>query len=201
MKITEYRGVEGLVYAEVLNDDNTAEGGYKTGPVKPLAGIAELSRETDTNSEAKYYDNVPAMVINSENVDTVNCNVSAIPLDTLAEITGQYYDDTTGAMIEGAREEKYYALGYKTKKTDGSEVYVWRLKGTFGIPSSTHVTEDNGTTSNGQTLTYTGISTTHKFKKTNKTAKAINVDLSKDLADTTDFFSTVVTPDTLKVKT
>lgn len=198
MKVTEYRGISELVYAEVLKDDKET---YETGEVKPLAGIGELSRETDTNSEVKHYDNAPALVVNSASEDKVNCNVSAIPLETVAEITGQQYDESTGAMFEGEREEKYFAIGYKTKKTDGSEVYVWRLKGTFAIPASTHATEDSGTTSNGQTLVYTGISTTHPFVKTkNKGAKAVNVDLSKDLADVSTFFDTVTTPDTLKAK-
>ena len=39
-----------------------------------------------------------------------------------------------------------------------------------------------------------------KFTKTGKTAKAINVDLSKDLADVSTFFDTVTTIDTLKAK-
>ena len=45
----------------------------------------------------------------------------------LATITGQNYDSATGALFEGVRDLKYFALGYKTKKTNGDEVYVWRL--------------------------------------------------------------------------
>ena len=199
--ITEYRGVEGLVYAEVTKDDNESDGGYTTGTVKPLAGVAELSRTTETSSEAHYYDNIAAVVIGSTGADEITINTSAIPLKVLAEITGQYYDESTGMMVECSRESKYFALGYRTKKTDGTEVLVWRLKGTFGIPDSTHVTENDGTDANGQELVYTGISTTHKFTKTGKPAKAVNVDTSLDLVDTTNFFKTVATPDTVKART
>ena len=199
--ITEYRGVEGLVYAEVTKDDNESDGGYTTGTVKPLAGVAELSRTTETSSEAHYYDNIAAVVIGSTGADEITINTSAIPLKVLAEITGQYYDESTGMMVECSRESKYFALGYRTKKTDGTEVLVWRLKGTFGIPDSTHVTENDGTDANGQELVYTGISTTHKFTKTGKPAKAVNVDTSLDLVDTTNFFKTVATPDTVRART
>lgn len=199
--ITEYRGVEGLVYAEVTKDNNELDGGYTTGTVKPLAGVAELSRTTETSSEAHYYDNIAAVVIGSTGADEITINTSAIPLKVLAEITGQYYDESTGMMVECSRESKYFALGYRTKKTDGTEVLVWRLKGTFGIPDSTHVTENDGTDANGQELVYTGISTTHKFTKTGKPAKAVNVDTSLDLVDTTNFFKTVATPDTVKART
>lgn len=196
MKIVEYRGIEGLVYAPITED--TTEN-FTTGEVKELAGTSELTRTTESSSEVHYYDNMPAITIESTGSDEVTCTVSAIPLDILADITGQVYDETTDTFVEGARENKYFALGYKTKKTDGTEVYVWRLKGTFSIPESTHATEDDGTDANGQELTYTGISTTHKFTKTNKGAKAINV-LADGKANVTDFFKTVQTPDTITAK-
>lgn len=195
--IFEYRGVEGLVYAEVTADDDKS---YTTGEVKPLAGVAEIGRTTETSSEPHYYDNVPAVVVSSTGSDEVTCTVSAIPLDVLAEITGQQYDSNLGVLIEGERVTKYFALGYKAKKTNGKEVYVWRYKGQFSIPDSTHATEDDGTDANGQEITYTGISTTHKFTKTGKRAKAMNVDLEADKANVSTFFDTVTTPDTLTTK-
>lgn len=196
-EIFEYRGVEGLVYAEVTADDDKS---YTTGEVKQLAGVAEIGRTTETSSEPHYYDNVPAVVVSSTGSDEVTCTVSAIPLDVLAEITGQQYDINLGVLIEGERATKYFALGYKAKKTNGKEVYVWRYKGQFSIPDSTHATEDDGTDANGQEITYTGISTTHKFTKTGKRAKAMNVDLEADKANVSTFFDTVTTPDTLTAK-
>lgn len=196
-EIFEYRGIEGLVYAELLTD-TTEEITY--GEVKPLCGVATLSRTTESSSEAHYYDNIPAVVIASTGADEVTIGVSAVPFDVLADITGQHYDETLGAFVEGERESKYFAIGYKTAKTNGDEVYVWRYKGTFGIPDSEHNTQDDGTEATGQELTFTGINTTHKFVKTGKTAKALNVDLGKELADVSTFFETVTTIDDLKAK-
>ena len=205
-EITEYRGVEDLVAAEVLTDNNNEEEGYTTGEVFDIAGVAEISKSTSSSNESHYYNNMPAVVVSSTGADEVTLSVSAIPLDKLAKITGQKYDELTGALIEGERETKYFAIGYKTKKTNGDYVYVWRLKWTFNIPESTHATENDGTDANGQELTYTGINTTHKFTKvTDKNgnkrgAKAINVDVAKGLADVSTFFDEVVTPDTLTAK-
>lgn len=196
-EIWEYRGVENLVCAEVITDTKDA---YETGEVFDIAGIAELGRTTENSSETKYYDNVPALVIDSVGADTVTCSVSGIPLEVLAKITGQTFDENLGVFVEGEREAKYFALGYKTKKTNGQEVYVWRLKGKFSIPDSTHSTQTAGTESNGQEIVYTGISTTHAFTKTGKPAKAINVDVSLDKADVSTFFDTVTTIDTLVAK-
>ncbi len=197
-EIVEYRGVTDLVIAEVLTDNNKEGEGYTTGEVIELAGVGEISKTTGNSSESKYYNNMAAIVINSTGADEIKCSVSVIPQDKLALITGQDYDEETGTLIEGERKVKYFALGYKTKKTNGDEIYVWRHKGTFNIPDNTHATENDGTDSNGQEVTYTGISTTHKFNKTRKVAKAINVDVSKGLADVSTFFDTVTTIDTLK---
>lgn len=200
-EIVEYRGVTDLVIAEVLIDNNKEGEGYTTGEVIELAGVGEISKTTNNSSESKYYNNMAAIVINSTGADEIKCSVSVIPQDKLALITGQDYDEETGTLIEGERKVKYFALGYKTKKTNGDEIYVWRHKGTFNIPDNTHATENDGTDSNGQEVTYTGISTTHKFTKTGKVAKAINVDVAKDRADVSTFFDTVTTIDTLKAKT
>ena len=201
-EILEYRGVEGLVAAEVTKDDNeTGEGnGYVTGEVFSIAGVAEISRVTEASNEAHYYDNMPAIIVSNTASDEVTISASAIPLDVYAKITGQKYDETKGAMIEGPRENKYFALGYKTKKTNGDEVYVWRYKGTFNIPDQTNTTENDGTDANGQELVYTGIQTTHKFTATGKGAKAMNVDVALNKADVSTFFDTVTTPDTLTAK-
>ena len=197
MEYFEYRGVEGAVYAEVTEDN--AEN-FTTGEVKELVGLSEIGKTTESSNEAHYYDNIPAIIVSSTGADELSLNTAGIPLDIVAEITGQYYDQTTGMYVEQERTPKYFAFGYRTQKTDGTEVLVWRLKGTFTIPESTHVTKDDGTDANGQTLTYTGISTAHKFTKTGKPAKAVNVDMSKQLVDDSTFFAQVQTPDTVKVK-
>ena len=191
----EYRGVSNAVYAEITAD--TAEN-FTTGAVKDLTGVSEIGKTTDSANETHYYDNLPAIVIDSVGSDEITINTSGIPLDVLADITGQYYDQTTGMLVEQESTPKYFAVGYITDKTDGTKVLVWRLKGKFSIPGTTSATKDDGTDANGQELTYTGISTVHKFTKTGKPARAINIDTSVNQTITEeDFFATVSTPDTI----
>lgn len=194
-KIYEYRGVEGLVYAPVTADTSEA---ITFGAVKDLAGVAEISKTTDSTDEAHYYDNIPAIVVSSTGSDEITISTSAIPLDVLADITGQYYDTTTGMFVEQERTPKYFAIGYKTKTTDGVNMLVWRLKGRFNIPDQTNATENDGTDANGQEITFTGINTIHKFTKTSASAKGITVDTSVNAVDEDDFFEAVQTPDTVK---
>lgn len=194
-EIKEWRGIRGLVAAEVLVDDNTA---YECGAPFEVAGVAELSRTTDTSSEPHYYDNIPAVIIDSTGSDEVTISASAIPLDVLAKVTGQFYDENKGMFVEGERDSKYFAIGYITEMTDGTEIFVWRLKGKFSVPDSTHATKDDGTEANGQEIVFTGINTSHKFTANGKTAKAVNINTKVNTAVVeTEFFTEVQTPDTV----
>lgn len=205
MEIREFRGISNLVYAKVLKDDST---GYVTGPVKRLAGASEISKTTENSTEAHYYDNYAAINISSRGSDEVTLSVSALDKQILAELTGQYFDETTGAIMEGFVTKPYFAIGYLAKKDNGDLVYVWRYKGTFNIPDETFTTENDGTDANGQELTYTGIRTTYEFEncldpltglKTG--ANNIAVEASLNRADLTNFFANVTTPDTIVAKT
>lgn len=193
----EYRGVDNLVYAEVTED--TAEN-FTFGPVKPLSPVATISKSTESSSEAHYYDNLPLLTVDMEGADEIGITMAPPHLETLADILGKTFDADTGMMVDGERKKKYFAIGYRTKGTDGKYRYVWRLKGTFSIPEETNETENDGTDTTNTELTYTGISTTHKFTK-GGSAKGIIVDERYGKADLNGFFDTVQTPDTVKAAT
>lgn len=205
--IFEFRGASDLVYAEVTADN---EDTYTTGTVKPLAGLAKVSKQTASSKNTKYYDNKPRLVITDDGEDTITLDVSALDLETYADITGQYYDSATGMLVETLRKSKTFALGYKTQNSNGDDIYVWRLKGSFDNPNEDHETRNGQANSNGQTLVYTGIYTTHKFDKISDftdddgSGKSVVVNVSKGLisdADIEAFFDEVQTPDSINPKT
>lgn len=192
-EVFEFRGVDNLVYAEVTED--TKEN-YTTGEVKSLAATAEIGKTVETSTAAKYYDNKAMININSEGTDEIKITCAALDLETLADINGKKYDKTAGALIDTTREVKYFAIGYRTKGTDGKYRYVWRYKGTFDIPEESSATEDNGTDSKNQELTFTGIYTIHEFGASGA-AKGVVVDTRKSNKDVSTFFNAVLTPDKL----
>ena len=196
--IQEYRGIRGLVAAEVTTDNAET---FECGTPFAIAGVAELTKTTESTSEAHHYDNYPASIVDSTGADEVTITTSAIPFDALAKITGQVYDEAKGMYVEGERDSKYFAIGYITEKTNGTEVFVWRLKGKFNIPDFTHATKDDGTEANGQEIVFTGINTNHKFivDGKEKTRRAVYIDTSENTAvKETEFFAEVQTPDTVK---
>ena len=199
----EFRGCRRLVYAEVTTDNNETSGGYVTGEVKTLAPVAEISKTVETSSEAHYYDNKAATIVNSEGADTVTFTIAVPPDEVLAEITGRVYDSTKKMFIDAPRKQKYFAVGYILgEKGDGDdERLVWRYKGTFNIPEETSATEDDGTGANNMSLEYTGIYTQHEFTNgggtgVKKPAKAGYIRASSNVTTEDKWFEQVSTPDT-----
>lgn len=193
-KTVEFRGCDNLVIAEVTADDLGND--YTAGAVISLAPVAEISKTVENSSETHYYDNTGMIIIRSEGSDEITLTVPALPLSTLAMITGKSIDPATGAFIDNEAVEKYFAIGYRLRLTDGTYRYVWRLKGSFNIPDETSATENDGTDTNNQELTYTGVKTVTKFDNGGR-AKAVVIDERDGLADVSHFFDDVQTPDTL----
>ena len=196
----EFRGCKNLVFAEVTKDDST---GYTTGEVQVLAPVAEISKSVETSSATHYYDNKGVIVIEAEGADTVTFTIAVPDDETYAKLTGRTYDSTKKMFIESKREQKYFAVGYILGEIGEGEDerYVWRLKGTFGIPDEGAKTEDNGTDASNLSLVYTGIYTEHEFTNGKGTgvagsAKSVYVRKSDEVATETEFFTAVVTPDT-----
>lgn len=195
--VIEFRGCDMLVYAEVLTDGMS---GITFGEAKNLAPIGNYGKSSSASSTTKFYDNAPALSISAEDADTITLLTPVLPLERLADITGKDFDAATGALLDGDKHEKYFALGVRCKLTDGTYRYIWRLKGTFAVPDENAKTEDNTTDTNNMTLTYTGIKTIYEFAKEGR-SKGVVVDERDGRCSpsklASDWFSQVVTSDTL----
>ena len=198
-KYEEYMGFDNLVIAEITAD--TAEN-YTFGEVMSLAPAGEISKSTETGSATKFYDNKPFLIIKSEGADTVELTIPVLPLDIEALITGKQQDEATKVLMDsGMPETKYFALGYRLMKSDNTYRYIWRNKGSFSMGDEEAKSKDDSTDSNNITITYTGITTTHAFAKTNGGAKAMIADEFDDAIDVSKWFEQVVTPDNLATLT
>jgi phi13 family phage major tail protein len=201
--VFEFRGVDNLYYARIIQDDAA---GYIADTPKRLSPVAEVAKSTDSSSEAHYYDNKPMIVVASESADTITITMAPPELDILADITGKAWDAATGMLIDGPRENAYFAIMYRTKGTDGKYRYVSRLRGSFSIPEEDNQTENDGTDTTNTQITFTGIMTEHEFTKGRyengqwqaASAKGIVVDERFGLVDFDDFFSAIQTPDSIQ---
>lgn len=197
LKFEEYRGVRNLVIAElneIVDEDGTTKETY--GAVQPLSGVQEVSGEVNESTETHYYDDMSAIVVDSEGDDTYTLVVSIPSKKTRALIEGTTYDEATGALIGSKKKKKYFALGFIADKINGDEEYNWIYKGKFTGGNKTHSTKTDGTDATNMEYTYTSIHTATKYEKGGN-CKYLSVD-NDGRADLTKFFDSVTTPDTLQ---
>jgi len=195
-KYEEYQGFDKLYYAEITKDDAT---GYTAGTPAILAPAGEISIATERASAVKYYDNKPFLSLSAEGADSINLTVPILPVSLLGKLLGKQVDPTTGALIDsGGITTKYFAIGYRLRFTDSTYRYVWRLKGTFRTEDEEAKSKDNTTDTNNMQLIFTGIATNFEFDMPDSTkapGKQIVVDARDGLADVTNWFTNVVTPE------
>lgn len=165
----EFRGVEDLFFARVKEDSDT---NYTTDTPKRLSYVATISKEVESSSETHFYDNKGMIAIAAKGSETYTLTVAPLPLAILAEITGQAFDATKGMLIEGSITPRQFAIGYRTKGTDGFWRYVWKYKGVFTIPSEEVNTESDSIDTTNTELTFTAVNTIHKFDFTDSIAAA-----------------------------
>lgn len=191
-KIYEYRGVKGYYVAKVTSDNGTT---YTAGAVRAIAGVSNITYNRDQSVDTHFYNDQAAVVVSSAPVESYAIDASAISLEDYAWLTGAYYDEYTGMIVEGKNEDAYFATGFIYEDTDGNEYYVWCQKGKFTIGGVSYSTKNNSTDANGQSLTFNMVKTSTAFTKNGDGATQLKV--KKGLANLSTFFDAVQTPDTI----
>ncbi|MDY5929303.1 MAG: major tail protein [Candidatus Onthovivens sp.] len=156
MEYNEYRGVRGLVIAEIETDNGT----YKAKPWQKLSGAQSVALSTTESSETHYYDNLPGIVVNSEGADEITLTISVLDLKTRALVEGRTYDQGADMLVKTPKKPKLFALGFIGEKTNGVEEFNILYKGSFTGGNTTHNTKDDGTEGTNVEYTFTAIYTT-----------------------------------------
>ncbi|GAP11744.1 phage major tail protein, phi13 family [Bellilinea caldifistulae] len=153
-------GLSSLYVAEVTQDDAL---GYAADTPEYLAPAAEASQEPTTSFEIQYADDQPYDVMTSEGDTKINLTVTGMPIEMLAKITGRVFDPTTGRMFDNAGVAPYFALSFRSLKSNGKYRYYQYLKGKFDMPKEETATKGEKPEPKTLQLTFTAIKTVYKF--------------------------------------
>ncbi len=184
-QVFKFRGIDNCYIAKLIKDDAT--GIEWDTPIK-LFPIGEAGKTTSSESATDYADNKALLIVNSEGADEISLTGFGIALSELALITGKTFNEAKGAFLDTVREPGYFGLMYREKLTNGKYRYVVRYKGSFSIPDEGATTENDGTDSMGQSVTFTGIFTEHHFTN-GGSAKGLVIDTQYAGADVSAFFT------------
>lgn len=206
MEYNEYRGIRGVVIAEVLKN-NSEE--YEAENWNEFSGAQSLAVTKNESSESHFYDNAARIVIDAEGADELAIVLSILAYKIRAKVDGVKYEQAKDMIVNTPKQRKYFAIGYIGEKTDGTEEANIYYCGKFSGGGETHNTKDDGTEATNVEYTYTGVHTTAKIYTDGEkklTVKSVKFPLSETVTEAkifgtfTDGVSSVkpLTPDEIK---
>lgn len=165
--INEYRGVRMICGADVTEGAS----GYVGGTWRRLFGAQAVTVTPNESSETHFYDNKPAIQIDTEGAIEVGMTVSIPELETKAWIDGKTIT-ANGQYVGTPKKGSYKAVCFIGEKDDGTEELNIFYKGKFTGGVTTHNTKDDGTEATNTEYTFGSIYTTNNIA-TDEDGKAV----------------------------
>ncbi|MBA4544374.1 MULTISPECIES: major tail protein [Thermoactinomyces] len=130
-------GLKDLYFAVLTKDDSTGAT-YNTPEKLAPAVTAKITPNVETATD--YGDDGPVETATSLGAIEVEFEITSLPLDKQATLLGHTY--ANGMLVKNVDDiAPYVALGYRSPKSDGSEMYVWLYKGKFQPVEMNHNTK------------------------------------------------------------
>jgi len=179
-------GLDKLYYALVTQDDAN---GYEVGTPKYMAPTATVKVTPAVSSETQYMDNIPFDEITTEGKSDLEMELSNLPSSVRAEITGKIFDAVSGRVLDNANpaDAPFVAIGFRSKKSNGSFRYYWYLKCRCQEPADEAATESDKPSPKTVTLKVSALKTVHPFDLLGDASKMDGVKRVYGDADTTNF--------------
>jgi phi13 family phage major tail protein len=159
----EYRprvGLDSIYVSQLITDEL---GTFDADAPVYLAPAAQASQASVQNSVTIYADDQAYETFTTKGETALTLQVTNIPLALLATLTGQIYDDTTGQFYEYGGVPPYFALMFRSMKSNGAYRYYCFPKCKFDVPDEAATTKGETPEPQMLSLTVHAIKTTAKF--------------------------------------
>lgn len=188
-------GLSDLYVAEVLEDSASA---YTADTPEYLAPVGTATVKPKTANDPQYADDQVADVAVSEAESDFEFEVTNVPLELAANMTGKEFDSATGRVVDMDGVPPYFAVGFKSKKMNDSYRYFWYLKVMFSAPEESFKTQGEKKEPQMVKMTAKAVKTAYKFTVNGKTDGVKRVFGDEDVTNFvgTTWFDQVQTPAT-----
>lgn len=185
-KYADYRGLRGLVAAEIKTDNGST---FEADKWKELEGAVSCSIESEESTSSVYRDNLAIRNITTEGADTATVNMDVLANEVRAWLEGRSYSETNDVYIKTPKKVKNFVFGFIGKKSDGTEEAVIIYNTTVTGGNEERNTEDDGTDVTTVEYVFTGAYTKTKFNlgttqlPNNQPVKSLTVPLSTKVTE------------------
>ena len=156
-------GLKNMVVAPIVKD---TEEELEYGPLQLVAGSIEASISPENaDADVQYADDVEWDALYPDPEITFNTTLVDLPLVLQSEILGHKLDDNGVLVKSDADKPGYYAVGFKSEKSDHTYRYVWLYK-VRAKPITENFGTKEGSTINRQTqeVEWTAVKRIHDGK-------------------------------------
>ncbi len=183
-------GLRAIVVAKLLTDETDSTPTYD--PVQPLIGAIDLDVSDNSGEpDAQYYDDGEHDVVLPDPELSGTIEMADLPPEKQALLLG-YRVDKNGVVIHNADDKPpYFAWGFKSKKSNGVDRYVWYYKGRCTMPQDKHTTKQKDLNRQTQKLKVTFV----KLNSTGNARAFVDEDSEAFATAKATFFNAPYTPD------
>jgi len=153
-------GLKNMVIAPLTVDTETT---LTYGALQLVAGAIEATiTPENTDPEVQYADDIEFDVLYPDPELSFKTKMADIPLSIQEAIFGNNIDDN-GVLVRAAVDKPpYYAVGFKSEKSNGKYRFVWLYKVRAKPVTETYATKEGGTiTRQTGEVEWTAIKRTH----------------------------------------
>ena len=144
-QVTSTVGLKNVVIAPLTSDTETE---HTYGELQLMAGAIEASiTPENADPDVQYADDIEFDTLYPDPELTFSTSMADIPLSIQEQIFGNQIDDN-GVLVRTASDRPpYFAVGFKSEKSDGTYRFVWLYKVRAKPMTETYKTKE------GQTIT------------------------------------------------
>ena len=153
-------GLKNVVIAPLTEDTDTS---HTYGELQLVAGAIEATITPDnTDPDIQYADDIEFDVLYPDPELTFSTSMADVPLAIQEMIFGNQIDDN-GVLVRTASDRPpYFAVGFKSEKSDGAFRYVWLSKVRAKPMTESYKTKEGKTiTRQNGSVEWTAIKRTH----------------------------------------
>ena len=153
-------GLKNVVIAPLTEDTDTS---HTYGELQLVAGAIEATITPDnTDPDIQYADDIEFDVLYPDPELTFSTSMADVPLAIQEMIFGNQIDDN-GVLVRTASDRPpYFAVGFKSEKSDGAYRYVWLYKVRAKPMTESYKTKEGKTiTRQNGSVEWTAIKRTH----------------------------------------
>jgi phi13 family phage major tail protein len=153
-------GLKNVVIAPLTEDTDTS---HTYGELQLVAGAIEATITPDnTDPDIQYADDIEFDVLYPDPELTFSTSMADVPLAIQEMIFGNQIDDN-GVLVRTASDRPpYFAVGFKSEKSDGAFRYVWLYKVRAKPMTESYKTKEGKTiTRQNGSVEWTAIKRTH----------------------------------------